>query len=316
MADWNLLPKQFANDPVVFLQVVTGPEILIDQALKETTYKGCVLFDVARANLERFQLPWSTGTVIIDQQGLIAGYSRYDADSAERGIRAVLDSRWETGLSESPPEAQTPHAKPVEEVSWNVLIEPAEPDGPKGFEDAPDRYLARNSSLEFIVETLWDTPPARIVLPGSAKNGSYTVSAHIPVSDPDMLRKLCRGAVEKYFRLLIDKELRVSRTYVMSAATQPSTQIVLAPEDELEMTGAGGGSIIGTSQPTSQIARTLQDLLGLPVVDETGMQGKFDYSATSNLAGSEAAFDLARQLGFDLKLADRPVEMLVAKPAY
>jgi hypothetical protein len=59
----------------------------------------------------------------------------------------------------------------------------------------------------------------------------------------------------------------------------------------------------------------LQDLLGVPVIDETGMKGKYDYSATTKLAGSEAAIDLARKLGFDLEPAERPVEMLVARPS-
>jgi uncharacterized protein (TIGR03435 family) len=116
--------------------------------------------------------------------------------------------------------------------------------------------------------------------------------------------------------LLIDRELGVTRAYVMSAAARPSSHLQAAREDEVEMSGGGEGSIFGTRETTRDIAAALQDLLGVPVVDETGMKGKYDYSATSKLAGSEAALDLARQLGFDLKSADRPVEMLVAKPAY
>jgi uncharacterized protein (TIGR03435 family) len=317
VADWNNLPKRFPDEPVVVLQVVTGPEFLIDQALKDATYQGCILIDGAGANRENFKLSSSTETVVIDRGGLIAGYSRYaDGDPIERAIRAVLDNRLETGLSESPPEGQAWHARPAENVSWNVLIEPAKPDVPHAFEDGPDRYLARNQSLDFIVSTLWNTPPALILLPDKAKSQRYTVSAHIPVSGYDLLLKLCREAVEKHFELLIDRELRVTRAYVMSASTRPSTHLQAAREDEQEMTGGGEGSIIGTHQTTRNIAATLQDLLGIPVVDEADMNGNYDYSATSSLAGSEAALDLARQLGFDLKPADRPVEILVARPAY
>jgi hypothetical protein len=79
------------------------------------------------------------------------------------------------------------------------------------------------------------------------------------------------------------------------------------------MTGWGEGSIIGTRQTTHVIAAALQGLLSVPVIDETGMTGIYDYSATSSLTGSEAVLDLARQLGFDLKIAYRPVEMLVAR---
>ena len=68
------------------------------------------------------------------------------------------------------------------------------------------------------------------------------------------------------------------------------------------MTGGGEGSIIGTNQTTHDIARALQDLLRVPVVDESDMNGKYDYSATRKLAGSEAALDFAGKLGFDLTL--------------
>jgi uncharacterized protein (TIGR03435 family) len=102
----------------------------------------------------------------------------------------------------------------------------------------------------------------------------------------------------------------------MSASTHPSTHFLVSREDEQEMAGGGEGSLIGIRQPTRSIADALQDLLGVPVIDEAGMHGKYDYSATSTLGGSEAAFDLAHQLGFELERADRPVEMLIVKAAH
>jgi uncharacterized protein (TIGR03435 family) len=316
VSDWNDLPKRFPNEPVVFLHVVTGSEFLVDQALKNATYPGCILIDGAGANRENFKLSWSTQTVVIDSFGLIAGYSGYaDGETIERPVRAVLDYHDASGLSESPPEGSRQRSRPAKAASWNVLIEPAEAGGPQGFEDGPDRYAAKNKSLEFIVSTLWNTPPALVLLPDGARNRSYSVSAHIPVSDYDLLLKLCQESVEKQVGLLIDREMRVTRAYVMSVSAQASTHLQVAHGDQQEMTGGGEGSIIGTRQTTDNIAAALQDLLGVPVVDETGMKGKYDYSATSHQAGPEAAFDLASQLGFDLKPADRPIEMLVGKSA-
>ena len=78
----------------------------------------------------------------------------------------------------------------MESVSWNVVIEPAKPDAPRGFAEGPGQYAAKNMPLEFILATLWDTPPARMVLPDRTKGQSYMVSARIPVSDHDLLLKL------------------------------------------------------------------------------------------------------------------------------
>ena len=316
VADWSGLAEKFPDSPVLFVPVVRGPEFLVEQALKNATWHGCVLLDRADSNRENFKISPSTGTVVIDRLGIIAGYSRYsDGDPVERAVRAVLDYDVKTGLTESPPEPRAQRSKPVDDPSWQVLIEAAKPGGPRGFVDGPDQYLAKGMPLDFILSTLWSTPPALIVLPERAKGQSYTVSAHIPVGDYELLLKLCRETVERQLGLSIDKEMRLTRTYVMSPSPHPSSALQPAGEDELEVSGGGERSILGTNQTTKDIALALQDLLGVPVVDEGGMSGKYDYSVTSKLSGTEGALDLARQLGFDLKPAYRAVEILVAKPA-
>jgi uncharacterized protein (TIGR03435 family) len=79
------------------------------------------------------------------------------------------------------------------------------------------------------------------------------------------------------------------------------------------MSRVGQGSIIGTAQAMPDIARTFEDMLSIPVIDETGWQGKYNYSVSSKLTGSEAAFDMANQLGLELTEVKRPIEMLVMR---
>jgi uncharacterized protein (TIGR03435 family) len=52
---------------------------------------------------------------------------------------------------------------------------------------------------------------------------------------------------------------------------------------------------------------------GIPVIDETGMKGTYNYSASTKLAGTDAAFDIAHQLGLELTPASRPVDVLVVR---
>jgi uncharacterized protein (TIGR03435 family) len=79
------------------------------------------------------------------------------------------------------------------------------------------------------------------------------------------------------------------------------------------MAAVGQESIIGTAQGMPDIARTFEDLLNVPVIDETRWQGKYNYSVSSKLTGSEAAFDMAHQLGLELTEVKRPIEMLVVR---
>ena len=53
--------------------------------------------------------------------------------------------------------------------------------------------------------------------------------------------------------------------------------------------------------------------LQTPVINETQLKGKYDYSVSSKLSEPEFAFDLAHQLGLELTKVSRPIEMLVVR---
>jgi hypothetical protein len=59
-----------------------------------------------------------------------------------------------------------------------------------------------------IILDLWDTPMGRISFPEEMDEGNYDVTAHVPVADHELLRRLVREAVERHFGLQIEKEVR------------------------------------------------------------------------------------------------------------
>jgi uncharacterized protein (TIGR03435 family) len=54
----------------------------------------------------------------------------------------------------------------------------------------------------------------------------------------------------------------------------------------------------------------LEEGLGDPVIDQTGLTGRYDYFVSTKLQGQESAFDIARQLGLALQKTEQPIEML------
>ncbi len=169
IADWNKVPQKFQGEAVIFLQVVAGSEFLLDQALKKTAYQGCILLDSHFANRQNFQLPRFPRTVVVDQLGFIAGYSRGDPD--EYGVRAVLNYQTETDLFETPPQAQPydPAAGLDASPSYEIHISPAQRDTPRALASGgPNRYIAKNYSLKVIISDLWSTPYEPCVIPRGA----------------------------------------------------------------------------------------------------------------------------------------------------
>jgi uncharacterized protein (TIGR03435 family) len=312
--EWTEVLQEFQGKPIVFIQIVGGSEFLLDQALRIAVNAGCILFDAHGANRQNFKLPsLFPRTVVVDELGVIAGYSRGGLDA--EGIRAVLDHEKETGLSTVPPQPQAydPAEGADPSPSFAVHISPAPKDEMGAFQDWPDRYIVKNQPLKPIVGALWDTSTARISFPEKMDEGRYDVTAHIPMANPDLLRKLVRESVERHFGLRIEMETRMQHVYSLTAAQTPSSHLQPARQDDVWMVGNGQRSIIGTAQTMQEVARHLEGWLNAPVIDETGLKGKYNYSASSSLPDSEAVFEMAHQLGLELVPADRPIEMLVVR---
>jgi uncharacterized protein (TIGR03435 family) len=293
IVEWNEVGQKFQGEQVFLIRVVAGSEFLLDEALKQTAFQGCVLFDRDLANGQNFKLPRFDTTVVVDRLGIIAGYSRGGPD--EHGVRSVLNGQLGTGLFEIPPQPRPvdPAAGLDAVPSYEVHISPA----PRGElrslgAGRPDRYISKNQPLKLIILDLWNTPLARIVFPEKLDEGNYDVTADIPVADRELLLQIIREAVERQFGLRVEREEQTQRVYVLTAPRNPSPQLRLAISSEEWMCGEGQGSIIGTAQPMLDIARAFEGLLNVPVVDGTGLKGNYNYSVSSKLPESEAAFDL------------------------
>jgi uncharacterized protein (TIGR03435 family) len=316
LAERNKLRRSFQDKPVVFIHVVTGSEFLLDQALKTAGNIGCIIFDGSQRNRESFQLSHSLPrTVVVDELGLVAGYSRDNPN--EDAIRAVLDHKTETGLSEVPlkpqPYDEAPGTGPP--PSFKVRISPA-PGAGLGRLGllGPDRYIAEKQPLKYIIGDLWNTPLARTLFPEGMDEGKYSIDAHVPVPDRDVLLSVVREAVATHFGLRIERETRIERVYLLTAGESLSSQLQLADKKDVPMTGNSvDGTILGTAQTMQEIAGRFEVWLHAPVIDETGMTGKFNYSVSSDRPDPEASLDIARQLGLKLEPADRPVEVLVVQ---
>jgi uncharacterized protein (TIGR03435 family) len=310
IAEWNEVPQALQGEPVVFIQVVSGSAFLLDQALKKTAYMGCILLDSHDANRANFKLPNAPRTVVVDRMGYIAGYAQGTADADE--IRSVLNHESETGLSPLPFQLQQQTFRAsAEPVSYDVHIASAQPGDRRVFgPEMSDTYSLRNQPLKLAILDLWETPLARISLPKDLDPRNYNITAHIPVPDRALLLRLVQDAIQNQLGLRVHLELRTEHVYLLTAKST-SSQLKPAGKEGRWMTGGGQGSIIGTSQTMPDIAKAFEGLLEVPVLDETNLQGKYDYSASSKFAGIDAALDMARQLGLEITPADRPIQMLV-----
>ena len=166
--------------------------------------------------------------------------------------------------------------------------------------DKPDRIIVQNQPLKAIIAILWKTSPARIVFPDEMDAGRYDITASVPEGDDEAISQLVRDTLERRFDLWIEWEPRVEPVFVLRAGQEPD-----------EQPRAMSGNSSGTAM--ADIARQIEALVGKPVVDETGLTGRYRYSVPNDLPGPKAAWEIAKQLGLQVSQEDREIDVLIVR---
>lgn len=75
------------------------------------------------------------------------------------------------------------------------------------------------------------------------------------------------------------------------------------------------GLVSATAMPLDSLTSMLEEVIGRPVVDETGIEGAYDYELRWDPQRPESVLSAVReQLGLELREARRPIEFLIVEP--
>jgi uncharacterized protein (TIGR03435 family) len=207
----------------------------------------------------------------------------------------------------------------------------------------PDRFMATNVTLNQLIRTAYGIQDQQIVGgPDWLNSEKFDVDAHIGSSTVDELNKLdpdqsgqqrrnmLQALLTEQFKLATHGETRTLSVYVLTVADSGS-KLQIAKLSDTYSNGPKGpgdapvgpghwevehGKELFQGMPLSSLVQFLSDRLHRTVLDKTGLSGKYDFTLqwtpippeTSSPSIVSAVHD---QLGFQLKLQDSPVEVLV-----
>ena len=152
---------------------------------------------------------------------------------------------------------------------------------------------------------------ARIVYDAALPTGLYDFIANVPSGSSKALQR----EIKKTFGLAGRFETRNTNVLALKAARNDASG--LRPSaGQGDSRWLGNGEFSCQNHPLSKVAPVLEAELGVPVMDETGMSGRFDFDLhwdeqepRHNPEGLKQA--LLDQLGLELVPTNLPVEMLI-----
>ena len=193
---------------------------------------------------------------------------------------------------------------------------------------SPASLTLRNQTFVFLVQWAWDVTPAQIDAPPWFKESCFDILAKAarPV-DESQMRLMLQTLLADRFGLKLHKESRTEPVYVMTLAKGGPKFEESATEGTFAMEQTGAFGLAAHHARMTDLAQGIGAEIGRPVVDETGLKGRYEirmnlapYAARAADGGtSPGQFDmmsilftgLQDLLGLKLEARKQSVDVLV-----
>ncbi len=194
------------------------------------------------------------------------------------------------------------------------------------------RFIVRNMTLRALVAAAYDLHEDRIFGSDALDTKRFDIEARPPIVNPpfEQTRLMLQSLLEDRFKLASHRETRELPVYFLGveksgAKTASTLKPTRAPQDTDDETGIrrdGRGKLTGLKSSIKLLADAISRELGQTVVDETALDGYYDFtlewtpnglaeSPATDLTGPSLFTALHEQLGLKLEQRRAPAEVIV-----
>lgn len=316
----NEVQEKLAGEPVTFISVTDEDESRIRAFQERHPIRIWVGFDADRSLFGDFRVPSIPHTVILDRESRIVAETRPEEVTAAR-LRDLLAGR--------PVDFAAKETRPAdfywdrEQIDWkdgiqplaHFIIKPISTATGGSFHPAgSNHYAADGVGLRMLIQSAYRTDYFHVDYQLPSDDRQFRISVLVPPGPDDQEERLYaffRQSLQGAFGF--QAEWRDREKDVLVLEVGPSGPPVQSADSDPLFT-FGRGSIKARSQDMSRLASVLANMLGQIVVDETGLDGLYDWDLNYQDGNPNMLTDgLKEKLGLTLKPARRPVPILVVR---
>jgi len=349
---WNALTDQFAGQPVQFVWITGEREtslvpwlaehpiswVLHDPQGETGRSYGMELPSGVIIGADRRILGFDVMMVPQLESVVAALEGRITTTPPKRGaaqFKAFMESRRVLLAAEPRRMPRLDDHKPSFSPSYTLHVTPSQKDGESGNYGGPDYWSLNGFDLKKLIAELYSINPIRIHLPASLDNGTrYDFSLVLPEAESkEQMYERFRQGIQDYFHITATGEERLLDVYVVTALDRKPPAAKSRTEEswgglssvgfmdtagdgdflrEPKSVGIGGIWSIGTEGTAVDFCRTLERALDRPVVNETHLEGQFEFKVEASQTAQASFLERLRdQLGLVVTPAQRNVDILV-----
>ena len=164
------------------------------------------------------------------------------------------------------------------------------------------RAVGRNVTLRDAIAEAYGCEPGSVVLPPDAPKSGFDFLVTVPTE----VQKHLQSAIGKKLGYVARQKSRDMEVLKLKIKDASLPGLTASPEGEGESINTRDGKLYFTHKTLKLLMDGLQDGLAQPVLDETGLTGRYNFSVT----WSGAAQEKMRGGGFDLDRVQKVLDSL------
>ena len=310
----NELIEKFGDKPVQFISITNEDESKVASFLRRRTLKGWVGLDTDRSVQKAYDAFGLPKAVVVDQQGRIASVLN------PRDLTEILLDQLIRGTYVAPDKAKEEPirvgngAAPVDEAAaqLSISIKPSNSSATMTMRDNGS-FIAKGADLKAILSSLLGTTVTRIYLPTALEEKRYEMEVTLPGDKTEAYKPLAVQAIQTALGVRVRRVTREVDGYVLTASKELTGSLQPSTAKTFHVTGAKG-VMAASEADINQLSAAIESVLGLPVVNETGLQGKFDWDLLFDANVSDSIIDAVwKEFGLKLTPAKREVDVVVVE---
>ncbi len=314
----NDLAEKFADEEVVFLSVTFEDEATIRPFLEKRPMRSWIGLDRDKSMPTAYGVKGWPTTVLVDKNGKVAAVT-YPMSLTAKPLRDMLAGRPPTlhfrdreDDRVSPSDADSEEREPA----WFELsIRPSRGER-ASFSVSEHSMTIEGQRLPILLPIAYEMRRASIAIEAELPGEPFDVSIRLPRGELDDMRRMLATALEQAFGFEAKLETRTTEVLVMTTGESLGDGLVpTVAKDGSSYSSEGGNGLEAVGIPAESIAGFFERKLERVLIDETGLEGRYDvrfrceaHDADSIRAAAQA------QLGLRFHEMQRDVEILVIRP--
>ena len=142
---------------------------------------------------------------------------------------------------------------------------------------SPGSLTARNETLQYCIQWAWDMPPFEVIGPAWLNGSRFDITAKAAgTADESQLRLMLRTLLADRFGVKIHSEKKEMQIYLLTLAKGGPKFQESTSDGPPAIERGRGGSLTAHRVTIRDVAQQISEPLNRPVIDATGLKGKYD----------------------------------------